>query len=84
MKRPIDEELVNKILDDFNELFVGKNINNIELAKLGFVNNDIAVPMISMIIHCVENIDIFNHKQLHKLSLIIKEYKDEYKKFYLQ
>lgn len=76
METSVDKELVNQLITDFNEIFIDKNVNIVEMLKIGFISTDTTVPVISMIIHCIENIEIFDNKQLHKLSKIIKKYKD--------
>lgn len=76
METSVDKELVNQLITDFNEIFIDKNVNIVEMLKIGFISTDTTVPVISMIIHCIENIEIFDNKRLHKLSKIIKKYKD--------
>lgn len=77
MDECIKEEVINKMIDEYNELFINKNINIIDKLKFGFVSNDCSIPFISMLIHSIESIDIFRNEHLDKLSFILIQFKHE-------
>lgn len=65
LKNPIINE---RLLDEYNKLFIKRNEDTITKLKLGFVEEDCSIPAIAIIIHCVENIELFDNNQLNNLS----------------
>ena len=55
---------VETIIDDLTNKIITKNINEIDKKKLGFIqNNTCNLSIISILIHSVENAEIFNKSQ---------------------
>lgn len=55
---------VETIIDDLTNKIINKNINEIDKKKLGFIqNNTCNLSIISILIHSVENAEIFNKSQ---------------------
>ena len=49
---------------------------NIDALKLGFINDDCVPILFSILIHCMENIEIFNPTQLNNISKFINKLSD--------
>ena len=64
-------EVIDKMIDEYNKLFVNKQVHFINALTFGIIDNDCSVPFVSMLIHSMENIEIFRGKHLAKLSRII-------------
>lgn len=55
---------VETIIDDLTNKIINKNINEIDKKKLGFIqNNTCNLSIISILIHSVENTEIFSKSQ---------------------
>lgn len=61
------QELVNT----YNSNLANMMTNHIEKLKYGFVEDDCANNLFSILIHCIENIDIFNKNQLGNITCFI-------------
>lgn len=63
------------VYDSFVKLFIDKNVEEVQLLNFGIVLQKCYTPKISMLIHCMENIDIFNDEQRSNLQEMINKYK---------
>lgn len=67
-------ELKEKLLQEYRNTLVNINENDIKLMELGFIADDNCNTMIfSVLIHCMENLDIFNDEQLNNITLFINK-----------
>lgn len=64
----------DSLINSFSEKFIKANINEIELIKNGFIPDKCYTPKLSLIVHCMENIEIFNDEQKGNLNNIINKY----------
>lgn len=70
-----DSIVSDNVYNSFVNLFIDKNVEEVELMSFGIVLQKCYTPKISMLIHCMENIDIFNEEQLANLQEMINSYK---------
>lgn len=70
-----DEVIKQSVYDSYIKLFIDKNVEEVQLLNFGIILEKCYTPKISMIIHCMENIDIFNDDQLSNLKEMINQYK---------
>lgn len=69
----MEEKVRQSIIDNYNIMLANMEKRNIDALEFGFINDD-CVPMLSSIlIHCVENIEIFNPTQLNNISHFINK-----------
>ena len=71
----VEEIAKENTYNSFLELFGNKAIEDVELLKLGFVGTKCYTPKIALLLHCMDNIEIFNKKQLENLNILINKYK---------
>lgn len=62
------EDIINK----YNSLLININVNDINKINYGFVDNNCDSILLSILIHCIENIDIFNDDQLSNIYEFFK------------
>ncbi len=65
------DELTNKVLNDYKLLLAKIQINEINIKKTGFINNSCISYIHSYLLHCMENIDIFNKEELNYIHVTI-------------
>lgn len=58
------EDIINK----YNNLLININTNDVNKINYGFVDNNCDSILLSILIHCIENIDIFNDSQLSNID----------------
>jgi hypothetical protein len=69
----MDDKLRQTLIDDYNSLLADMQSDNIKRLELGFIS-DYCVPMLfSILIHCMENIEVFNSTQLNNISNFINK-----------
>lgn len=61
------------IVNDYKVLLGTMQVNNIEAATFGFVNNNCDTMLFSILIHCMENIGIFNEDQVNNINNLINK-----------
>lgn len=61
------------IVDRYNSILIDIERRNIDAIELGFINNDCSPILFSILIHCVENIEIFNKDQLININSFINK-----------
>lgn len=69
----MEEKFRQTIIDNYNLILVNMEKRNIDALELGFINDDCAPMLFSILIHCMENIEIFNPTQLNNISNFINK-----------
>ena len=69
----MDVNLKQDIIDKYNNILADKESNYINKIRLGYIEDNCNIMLLSMMIHCVENINIFNKKQLNSINHIINK-----------
>lgn len=69
----MDVNLKQDIIDEYNNILADKESNYINKIRLGYIEDNCNIMLLSMMIHCVENINIFNKKQLNSINHIINK-----------
>lgn len=69
----MEEKLRQTLIDNYNMILVNMEKINIDALELGFINDDCAPMLFSILIHCMENIKIFNPTQLNNISNFINK-----------
>ena len=67
------EKFRQTLIDDYNMILVNMEKRNIDALEFGFVNDNCATMLFSILIHCMENIEIFNPTQLNNISNFINK-----------
>ena len=67
------EQTKQNIVDRYNSILIDIERRNIDAIELGFINNDCFPVLFSILIHCVENIEIFNKDQLININSFINK-----------
>lgn len=67
------EQTKQNIIDRYNSILIDIERRNIEATELGFINNGCSPILFSILIHCVENIEIFNKDQLININSFINK-----------
>lgn len=67
------ENFIQNLIDSYNLILVNIEKQNINALELGFVNDDCSSMLFSILIHCMENIEIFNPTQLNNLYSFINK-----------
>ena len=69
----MEEQTKQNIVDRYNSILINIERQNIEATELGFINNSCSPILFSILIHCVENIEIFNKDQLININSFINK-----------
>lgn len=69
----MEEKIKQNLIDKYNSLLANIEKRNIDAIKLGFINNDCTPALFSILINCMENIEIFNTTQLNNVSNFINK-----------
>ena len=69
----MEEKFRQTLIDNYNMILVNMEKRNIDAFELGFINDDCAPMLFSILIHCMENIEIFNPTQLNNISNFINK-----------
>lgn len=69
----MEEKVRQYIIDNYNIMLANMEKRNIDALELGFINDDCVPMLFSILIHCVENIEIFNPTQLNNISHFINK-----------
>ena len=64
MEDDVKQELINK----YNIAISKLQQNNINASNMGFVINDCNIAIYSILIHCIENIELFTDVQLNNIQ----------------
>ena len=67
----MDKELKQNLIDNYNNLLVKIQTDDINVLQYGFVSDNCSSMLLSILIHCIENIEIFNKAQLSNISNFI-------------
>lgn len=66
-------DLNEYLLNQYNDLFINKNVAVINKLLLGFIDEDCSIPILGILIHCLENIIIFNDTQKNNLINLLNK-----------
>jgi hypothetical protein len=69
----MEDIIYERLLEQYENLFVEKNADVIEKLRLGLFEEDCSIPVISIIINCIENIELFNNAQLDNINHLINK-----------
>lgn len=69
----MDDKLRQTLIDDYNSLLADMQSDNIKRLELGFISDDCVPMLFSILIHCMENIEVFNSIQLNNISNFINK-----------
>lgn len=69
----MDDKLRQTLIDDYNSLLADMQSDNIKRLELGFISDDCVPMLFSILIHCMENIEVFNSTQLNNISSFINK-----------
>lgn len=69
----MNDKLRQTLIDDYNGLLANIQSDNIKRLELGFISDDCVPMLFSILIHCMENIEIFNDTQLNNISNFINK-----------
>ena len=62
-----NQDIINK----YNELFADMNDKDIKILELGFIKDNCNSMLFGILIHCMENIEIFNETQTNNINHFI-------------
>lgn len=68
----------NELIKEYNILLSKIEIADIKRLELGFINDDCDIQLLSILIHCIENINIFNDNELYNIDYFIKHFNYKY------
>lgn len=71
MDTSIEEIVSERLLEQYEKLFIQKNADTIQKLRLGFFEEDCSISAVSIMIHCMENLELFNTTQLNNISHLI-------------
>ena len=66
-------DLNEYLLNQYNDLFINKNVAVINKLSLGFIDEDCSIPIFGILIHCLENTIIFNDTQKNNLINLLNK-----------
>lgn len=69
----MNDKLRQTLIDDYNSLLADMQSDNIKRLELGFISDDCVPMLFSILIHCMENIEVFNSTQLNNISNFINK-----------
>lgn len=58
----------DELVKEYNILLSKIEIADIKRLTLGFINDDCDIQLLSILIHCIENINIFDNNQLKNIE----------------
>lgn len=64
----MEQSFIKEQVDDYQIELAEMFINDVEKIKLGFISDNCDTIIFSMLIHCLENIDIFNDNQIANIT----------------
>lgn len=70
-----DSIIQENTYNTFVDLFINKNVEEAELLAFGIVLSKCYTPKISMLIHCMDNLDLFDDEQKSNLQHMINKYR---------
>lgn len=71
MYEDIIQTNINNLIEN---TFIKENVNKIKLYDLGYINENCNINILSLIIQCNENIDIFNDIQKENINIMTNKY----------
>lgn len=69
----MDDKLRQKLIDAYNGILTNMQFDDIKRLELGFISDDCASMLFSILVHCMENVEIFNTAQLNNISNFINK-----------
>jgi len=67
----MDDTVALRLIEQYENLFIRRNTDIIEKLRFGFIEEDCSIPIISIVIHCMENLEIFDNTQLNNIQQIL-------------
>ncbi len=65
------EEQLKSLVNKYEQNLANTQERHIKAIELGFVENSCNTALFSMLIHCIQNIYIFNDTQLNNINSLI-------------
>lgn len=69
----MEDKLRQMLIDKYNDILANMQVDNIKRLELGFISDDCNSMLFSILVHCIENIEIFNITQLNNISNFINK-----------
>lgn len=69
----ITEAIKQNLIDNYNIILANMEKQYIDNLQLGFITDDCNSMLFSILIHCMENIEIFNTIQLNNIHNFINK-----------
>lgn len=66
-------ELKDKIYNDYQNILFNIEESDIKKQELGFINNNCNSIILSILIHALQNIDIFTNEQLANINFMLNK-----------
>lgn len=57
-----------EMINNYKSILIDKEYNYLSRLELGFINDNCAIQTFNILIHCVENIEIFNNRQVNDIT----------------
>lgn len=69
----MEDRIKEKLINNYKDILINVEKRNIDAIGFGFINNNCSSMLLPILIHCMENIEIFNIKQLNNISNFINK-----------
>lgn len=69
----MEEKLKQILFDNYNNILINIEKRNIDAIELGFIKSNCTPMLFSILIHCMENMELFNVTQLNNISNFINK-----------
>lgn len=57
-----------EMIDNYKSILIDKEYNYLNQLELGFINDNCTIQAFNILIHCIENIEIFNNRQVNDIT----------------
>ena len=64
----MEDDVKQELIDKYNIAISKLQQNNINASNMGFVVNDCNIAIYSILIHCIENMELFTDIQLNNIQ----------------
>lgn len=65
------DDIKAKLIDNYNTLLANEEEREIKALELGYITNDCFIIVFPILIHCIENINIFSDEQCNNINHFI-------------
>lgn len=69
----MDEKLKEFLTEQYRNTLIKMTKNDIDIVSMGYVPDACTSMMFSILIHCMENIEIFNTTQINDISYLLNK-----------